>query len=102
MQTVLLGKQFGKFLLGRQEGMDAFSALESITEQSRKKKEKVFCDFSGVLVLNSSFADEMFGMYERKYPSILLLDDTMNSACKKAFEVITEVHGVNFTFATGS
>jgi hypothetical protein len=98
MKTIFIGKQFGKYLLGRQEGVDSFNAFEQITENFRNNKEKIFCDFSEVLVLNSSFADEMFGEYERKYPRTIILDTSMNNTCKKAFEVLQEVHGTTFIF----
>ncbi len=98
MEKINIGKRFGKFLMGRQEGSDSFIALEHITKDQRDNNEKILCDLSEVLVLNSSFADEMFGEYERKYPDTMVLNSKMNSTCKKAFDVITEVHNVKFTY----
>lgn len=45
MKRINIGKQFGKFLMGRQEGLDAFIAFDRITKEFREKKNRYFVIF---------------------------------------------------------
>lgn len=97
MKSINIGQKFGKFLIDRDSGRDVFEILKREVE-AFKDGEKLFLDFSGVVILNPSFCDEVFGQLEQSFPGRVVMDKNANHALMVAFETVEETRGVKFEF----
>jgi len=97
MKLINIGQKFGKFLIDRDSGRDVYEILKRDIE-SLKEDEKLFFDFGGVMILNPSFCDEVFGQIEQNYPEKMIIDKNASHALMVAFETVEETRGVKFNF----
>lgn len=97
MKSIDIAQKFGKFLIDRDSGRDVYEILKREIE-SLKNNEKLFFDFSGVIILNPSFCDEVFGQIEQNYPGKVVMDKNANHALMVAFETVEETREIKFNF----
>ena len=96
MKTIKMIK-FGKYLSGRDNGRHAYDFFKKEIEKM-PKDEQIFCDFQDVLLLAPSYCDEVFGEIQNELPGKLVIDESINNALKKAFEVVAEVRNLKFEY----
>lgn len=97
MKSINMGQKFGKFLIDRDSGRDVYEILKREIKEL-KGDEKLFLDFSGVVILNPSFCDEVFGQIEQDFPEKMIVDKNANHALMVAFETVEETRGIKFNF----
>ncbi len=85
-------------MIDRDSGRDVYEILKSKIEEL-KDDEKIFFDFSRVIILNPSFCDEVFGQIESDFPGKMIIDKNASRALMVAFETVEETREVKFTFA---
>ena len=90
-------KTFGKILMGREEGRNSYHVFKEKLSDI-PSDEKVFCDFTDVMVMAPSFCDEVFGEIEVESPGRLVIDKEVNLAIKKAFETVEQTRKIKFEF----
>lgn len=96
MKTIKL-KKFGKYLAGRDNGKHAYDFfMKEIDEMT--EDEKIFCDFQDVLLLAPSYCDELFGEIQENLSDKIVIDENINSALKKSFDVVGEVRKLEFVY----
>jgi hypothetical protein len=90
-------KSYGIYLNGREEGAAAFRMLEREI-QSLSDDDRLFFNFSEVVVLAPSWCDEFFGEAVIHYPGRIVIDQTIHLGLKKSFEVVEQARGITFTY----
>ena len=96
MKTIEMRK-FGKYLAGRDNGKHAYDFfMNEINNMA--DDEKIFCNFDGVLLLAPSYCDEVFGEIQTNLPGKIVIDENINSALKKSFDVVGEVRKITFIY----
>ena len=85
-------KKFGNILTSRQDGREAFGAInpELINID---KNEKIEIDFEGIGTLTPSFADEFITKIKDGYGERVILIDTNNPSVKATLELLQSVKG---------
>ena len=96
MKTIEM-KKFGKYLSGRDNGKHAYDFFMKEIDKMAKD-EKIFCDFQDVLLLAPSYCDELFGEIQANLSGKIVIDDNINSALKKSFDVVGEVRELEFVY----
>lgn len=81
-------KKFGKMLISRPAGKEAFLAAQAYTLP--KENEKIVIDFDGVLVLSPSWADEFLTPLKEKYKDVEYLN-TENASVKATLELLEKI-----------
>lgn len=81
-------QKFGKMLISRPAGKEAFLAAEAYTLP--KENEKITVDFDGVLVLSPSWADEFLTPLKEKYKDVEYLN-TENASVKATLELLENI-----------
>lgn len=80
-------KKFGAILTSRPAGKEAYLAAKAYS-LPKNTEEKIDIDFSGVLVLAPSWADEFFTPMFAEYPEKVTLLPTNNASVKATLEII--------------
>lgn len=96
MRKIFMNK-FGKFLSNRDEGRNAYPIIRQAIEQMADD-EKIFVEFEGVLALNPSFCDELFGSLHEEFPDKIIISKNIGTAFKAAFDTVEETRGTKFSF----
>lgn len=78
-------KQFGKMLLSRPSGREAWLVAQAYSLP--KKDDEILVDFDGVLVLSPSWADEFLTKLKEKYPRVKYINNT-NASVKATLDII--------------
>jgi hypothetical protein len=80
-----------------EEGSLAFRKIKDIITSSDPKDIFVF-DFDGVIVLEPSYCDEVFGNLQGKFSSRIQIKNNIGHALKVAFDTVEETRGIKFQF----
>lgn len=87
-------KKFGAVLTSRPAGKEAYLAAKAYSLPApaglpkNNKEEKIEVDFSGVLVLSPSWADEFFTPLFGEFPGMITLLPTDNASIRAALDII--------------
>ena len=84
-------EKFGKTLLSRELGSEAFKALQP-TLRELPKDEELEIDFSGVLTLSPSWADEFLSPLLRQFGDRLILLPSDNLSVRATLRILEEVN----------
>lgn len=88
-------KKFGTTLISRQNGREAFAALQSQLS-ALKESEKLELDFEGVITFSPSWGDEFLSPLLKQYGLGLVLINTDNLSVKATLELLEEVNNITF------
>ena len=83
-------KKFGDVLVSRQAGREAFAAFLP-TLRTIKEGGVILVDFSGVIVLSPSWADEFLTPLLDRFGNNLRLIPSQNSSVKLTIQTIEEI-----------
>ena len=84
-------KKFGTTLISRQNGREAFSALQpQITVLD--DNENLELDFEGVITFSPSWGDEFLSPLLKKYGARLILLNTSNLSVKATLELLEKIN----------
>lgn len=89
-------EKFGKTLISRELGSEAFKALQP-TLREFSKDEDLEIDFSGVLTLSPSWADEFLSPLLNKFGDRLMLLPSDNLSVHATLRILQEVNKRPFT-----
>ena len=78
-------KKFGKVLTSRASGKEAFAAIRPILDPNENKVE---IDFSGIISLTPSWADEFFGALKQFYKVEVVYLPTDNKSVVETLRII--------------
>lgn len=92
---ILKLEKFGTTLITRELGSEAFKALQS-TLQELSPNEELEIDFSGVLTLSPSWADEFLTPLFTKLGEQLLLLPSDNLSVQATLKILQEANEVQF------
>ncbi|OGY44096.1 MAG: hypothetical protein A2729_00940 [Candidatus Buchananbacteria bacterium RIFCSPHIGHO2_01_FULL_39_14] len=81
-------KKFGKILNSRPAGREAWLAAKAYLLPLKNNKEKIEVDFSGVLVLSPSWADEFLTPLKKNYSQQVVFLAADNPTVKATLEII--------------
>ncbi len=81
-------KKFGKVLTSRPAGREAFSAIRPIINPN---EDEIEIDFSGIISLAPSWADEFFPALKNFYKGKIIYLPTNNLSVKETFKIINKV-----------
>lgn len=84
-------EKFGKTLLSRELGSEAFKAFQ-ITLRDVSKDEELEIDFSGVLTLSPSWADEFLSPLLNQLGDRLILLPSDNLSVQATLNILREVN----------
>lgn len=86
-------KKFGKLLISRPAGKEAFAAASAYVLPEREENE-IEIDFSGVDVLSPSWADEFItGLKTRYGKATITYLNTNNQSVKATLAILAKVSG---------
>lgn len=88
-------KKFGTILISRQNGREAFAALQTQLA-SLKKDENLELDFEGVITFSPSWGDEFLSPLFKQYGSRLVLINTQNLSVKATLELLEKINFILF------
>lgn len=88
-------KKFDTLLLSRQAGRESFAAFQS-TLAELKPNESLEIDFTGVLTLSPSWADEFFTPLLEQLDERLVLLPSDNLSVQTTLKLLQEVNKRNF------
>lgn len=88
--------KFGKTLISRELGSEAFKAFQS-TLRKLSKDEKLEIDFSGVLTLSPSWADEFLSPLLDQLDDRLILLSSDNLSVHATLRILQEANKRNYT-----
>ena len=92
-------EKFGKTLLSRELGSEAFKALQ-ITLRELPKDEDLEIDFSGVLTLSPSWADEFLSPLLTELGDRLILLPSDNLSVHATLKILQEANKQSFKITT--
>ena len=92
-------EKFGKTLLSRELGSEAFKAFQT-TLRELPKDEDLEMDFSGVLTLSPSWADEFLSPLLAELGDRLVLLPSDNLSVHATLRILQEVHKQPFKMKT--
>jgi hypothetical protein len=95
----VLLKKFGDLLLSRQNGSEALKAFQS-TLREFSENEELEIDFSGILTLSPSWADEFFSPLLDKLDNRLVLLSSDNLSVQATLRILKEVNKRPFNIKT--
>ena len=78
-------KKFGKVLTSRSTGKEAFAAIRPTLDSNA---DVVEIDFSGIISLSPSWADEFFGALKNMYGNRIKYLPTDNPSVIETFKII--------------
>jgi len=84
-------EKFGKTLISRELGSEAFKALQPILREL-SKDEELEIDFSGVLTLSPSWADEFLSPLLNQLDDKLILLPSDNLSVHATLRILQEVN----------
>ena len=84
-------EKFGKTLISRELGREAFQAFQS-TLRDLPNNEKLEIDFSGVLTLSPSWADEFLSPLFNKLDDRLIILPSDNLSVLATLKILQEVN----------
>ncbi len=84
-------KKFGNILVSRQNGREAFAALQTQLSDL-KKHEKLELDFKGVMTFTPSWGDEFLTPLFKRYNKRIVLKNKSNPSVKATLEILTEIN----------
>ena len=84
-------EKFGKTLISREVGSEAFKAFQP-TLRELSKNEELEIDFSGVLTLSPSWADEFLSPLLNQLDDKLLLLPSDNLSVQATLKILGEVN----------
>jgi len=88
-------KKFGTTLISRQNGREAFAALQSqLTVLG--EKENLELDFEGVITFSPSWGDEFLSPLIKQYGLRLVLININNPSVKATLELLEKINGIPF------
>ena len=90
-------EKFGTTLMTRELGSEAFKAFQS-TLQELREDEELEIDFSGVLTLSSSWADEFLSPLLTQLGERLVLLPSDNLSVQATLKILQEANKRPFTF----
>lgn len=88
-------KKFGETLISRELGREAFKALQA-TLREFSKNEDLEIDFSGVLTLSPSWADEFLTPLLNQFGDKLILLPSDNLSVHATLRILQEVNKRQF------
>jgi len=88
-------EKFGKTLISRELGSEAFKAFQS-TLRELPKAEQLEIDFSGVLTLSPSWADEFLSPLLNLIGERLVLLPSDNLSVQATLNILQEANGKSF------
>ena len=88
-------EKFGKTLISRELGSEAFKAFQS-TLRELPKAEQLEIDFSGVLTLSPSWADEFLSPLLNLICERLVLLPSDNLSVQATLKILQEANGKSF------
>jgi len=80
--------QFGSSLVSRPAGREAALALQANMLRSAPEKELIEIDFSNVLVLTPSWADEFFAVLKEQWGDRIKITPTTNPSVELTLKTI--------------
>lgn len=80
-------KKFGRVLTSRPSGKEAFAAILPILDPGA---DKVEIDFSDILSIAPSWADEFFTALKKRYDNKIIYLPTDNPSVKETLKVLEE------------
>lgn len=84
-------KKFGTILISRQNGREAFAALQpQLTTLS--EGENLELDFEGVITFSPSWGDEFLSPLLKRYDARLILVNTNNPSVKATLELLEKIN----------
>ena len=83
-------KKFGTILISRPSGKEALLAFRSKLNQI-KKNEEIIIDFTGVMVLAPSWADEFLTPLSNQFDKQIQFHNTDNSSVKATLSILNQV-----------
>ena len=89
-------KKFGTTLISRQNGREAFAALQSQLT-ALNQDENLELDFEGVITFSPSWGDEFLSPLVRRYNSRLVLMNTRNPSVKATLELLEKINRIFFS-----
>lgn len=92
---ILKLEKFGTTLITRELGSEAFKALQS-TLQELRSDEELEIDFSGVLTLSPSWADEFLSPLFTKLGERLVLLPSDNLSVQATIKILQEANKMEF------
>lgn len=90
-------EKFGKTLISRELGSEAFKAFRS-TLREISPEEELEIDFSGVLTLSSSWADEFLSPLLDQLGERLILLQSDNLSVQATVKILQEANKKEFKF----
>src|SRR3972149_8467201 len=84
-------EKFGKTLISRELGVEAFKALQS-TLRDFSEDEELEIDFSGVLTLSPSWADEFLSPLLNKFGDRLIILPSDNLSVHATIRILQEAN----------
>ncbi len=91
-------KKFGTTLISRQNGREAFAALQPQLT-TLKENEVLELDFEGVITFAPSWGDEFLSPLVKQYSSKLILMNTSNLSVKATIELLEKINRIHFGIA---
>lgn len=84
-------KKFGTTLTSRQSGREAYNAFAPVLRELTPN-EPIYLDFSGVLTLSPSWADEFVTSLIRDFPDRVILKKTNNISVIETIKMLEEIN----------
>jgi len=94
---ILKLEKFGTTLITRELGSEAFKALQS-TLRELPQSENLEIDFSGVLTLSPSWADEFLTPLSTQLGERLVLLPSDNLSVQATLKILQEANKIEFKF----
>ncbi|OGN23598.1 MAG: hypothetical protein A2918_00825 [Candidatus Yanofskybacteria bacterium RIFCSPLOWO2_01_FULL_42_49] len=88
-------KKFGTTLISRQNGREAFAALQSQLT-TLGEKEDMELDFEGVITFSPSWGDEFLTPLVKQYGNRVVLMNTGNLSVKATLELLEKINQTSF------
>ncbi len=88
-------KKFGTTLISRQNGREAFAALQTQLSDLRKE-DNLELDFEGVITFSPSWGDEFLTPLFKKYGERLIFSNTQNSSVIATLELLEQINRITF------
>jgi hypothetical protein len=92
-------EKFGKTLISRELGSEAFKALQP-TLRELPKDEELEIDFSGVLTLSPSWADEFLSPLLNQLGDLLIILPSDNLSVLATLKILQEINKRPFNIKT--
>lgn len=88
-------KKFGTLLIARQNGREAFAALQTQLA-GLGESERLELDFEGVMTFSPSWGDEFLSPLLKQYDERLVLINTTNPSVKATLELLEQINQKSF------